>query len=175
MRNRNLLGTLLFCLGILALALPAKADTVDGVTFTLVSADLTGNPGGTLTWDYNVFNASGFQILGEFVSGGVFSGGTPISLAFDGFGSTGIINDGSSLQGVLFGFGSDPSVSNSFNSGEFDLHVLLLDPNLDEIDLFAKYTGTISPATTNVPEPNTLLLLASGLLAGIYLIRRTAQ
>jgi hypothetical protein len=166
MRHRNLLGTLLFCLGILVFVQPAKADTVDGVTFTLVNANLTGSPGDTLTWDYNVSNASGFQILGLFVSGGIFSGGTPNALAFDGFGASGTINDGSSLQGVLFSFASDPSVSSSFNFGQFDLTVLLFDTNLDTVDLFATYTGTISPAATNVPEPSTLLLLASALLAG---------
>jgi hypothetical protein len=175
MRNRNLLGTLLFCLGILAFEQPAKADTVDGVTFTLVNANPTGSPGDTLTWDYNVSNASGFQILGLFVSGGIFSGGTPNALAFDGFGASGTIDDGSSLQGVLFSFASDPSVSSSFNSGQFDLTVLLFDTNLDTIDLFADYTGTISPAAMNVPEPSTLLLLASALLAGFLFCRRAAH
>jgi hypothetical protein len=175
MRHRNLLGTLLFCLGVLALGQPAKADTVDGVTFTLVNANLTGNPGDTLTWDYNVTNASGFQILGLFVSGGIFSGGTPNALAFDGFGASGTIDDGSSLQGVLFSFASDPSVSSSLNSGQFDLTVLLFDTNLDTIDLFADYTGTISPAAMNVPEPSTLLLLASALVAGFLFSRRAAH
>jgi hypothetical protein len=174
MRYRNLLGTLVFCLGILAFEQPAKADTVDGVTFTLVNANLTGSPGDTLTWDYNVSNASGFQILGLFVSGGIFSGGTPNALAFDGFGASGTINDGSSLQGVLFSFASDPSVSSSFNSGKFDLSVLLFDTNLDTPDLFVDYTGTIA-AATNVPEPSTLLLLASALLAGFLFSRRAAH
>jgi|HubBroStandDraft_6_1064221.scaffolds.fasta_scaffold84212_2 hypothetical protein len=175
MRHRSLVGTLLLCLGILVFVQPAKADTVDGVTFTLVNANLTGNPGDTLTWDYNVSNASGFQILGLSVSGNIFDGGTANSLAFDGFGASGTINDGSSLQGVLFSFASDPSVSSSFNFGKFDLTVLLFDTNLDTVDLFAAYTGTISPAATNVPEPSTLLLLASALLAGFLVSRRAAH
>jgi hypothetical protein len=175
MRNRNLLGTLLFCLGILAFEQPAKADSVDGVTFTLVNANLTGSPGDTLTWGYNVSNASGFQILGLFVSGGIFGGGTPDALAFDGFGPAGTIDDGSSLQGTLFSFTSDPLVSSSLNSGQFDLTVLLFDANFDVIDLFADYTGTIAPATSNVPEPDTLMLLGSGLLAGLLFLRRAAH
>jgi PEP-CTERM motif-containing protein len=172
MRHRNLLGTLLFCLGILAFAQPAVADTVDGITFTLVNANLTGNPGDTLTWDYNVSNARGVQILGLFVSGNIFSGGTANSLAFDGFGPSGTIDNGFSLQGVLFRFFSDPLTSNSTNSGKFDLTVL--DANGKQIDLFAHYTATISPAG-NVPEPGTLALLASGLLAGLLVIRRAAH
>jgi len=175
MRHRNLLGILLFCLGILAFGQPAKADTVDGVTFTLVNANLTGSAGDVLTWDYNVSNASGFQILGLSVSGGLFSGGTPNALAFDGFGSSGTIDDGSSLQGVLFSFASDPLVSNSFNSGQFDLSVLLFDPNLDSVDLFANYTGTINTVTSNVAEPSILLLLASALLAGLLFSRRAGH
>src|SRR6266702_3161101 len=121
MRHRILLGTLLFCLGLPVLMQPAKADTVDGVTFTLVNANLAGNPGDTLTWHYNVNNASGVQILALFVSGGIFGGGTPEALAFDGFGPAGTIDDGSSLQGTLFSFASNPLASNSFNSGKFDL------------------------------------------------------
>jgi len=171
MCHRNLLGTLLFCLGILAFAQPVKADTVDGVTFTLVNANLTGHPGNTLTWDYNVSNASGAQIVGLFVSGNIFDGGTANSLAFDGFGPLGTIDTGSSLQGVLFSFFSDPSVQSSSNSGRFDLSILLADG--EQSDLFAHYTATISPVTTGVPEPGTLLLLASGLLAG-FLVRRRA-
>lgn len=151
------------------------ADTVDGITFTLVNANLTGSPGDTLTWDYNVSNASGVQILGLFVSGGIFSGGAPNALAFDGFGPSGTIDDGSSLQGALFSFASDPLVSSSFNSGKLDLTVLLFDTNFTVIDLFADYTGTISPVTTNVPEPGTLLLLASGLIAGLLVCRRPAH
>jgi len=170
MRHRNLLGILLFCVGLLAIVQPAMADTVDGVTFTLVSADQAGNPGGTLTWDYNVSNASGVTIVGLFVNGGLFTGGTPNALAFDGFGTSGTIDNGSSLQGVLFSFASDPGVQNSFNSGQFDLTVLLEDNNGTFVDLFSDYTGTISPKA-NVAEPGTLLFLVSGLLAALLALR----
>jgi hypothetical protein len=171
MRHRNLLGILLFCLGLLAIVLPVKADTMDGVTFSLVNANLSGSPGDILTWDYNVSNASGVQILGLFVNGDIFSGGTPIASAFDDFGH-GPINNGASLQGALFSFQSDPV--SSTNSGEFTLTVLLEGSIPMFVDLHADYSGKISPAN-NVPEPATLMLLASGLLAGLLIVRRTAQ
>jgi len=174
MRHLTLLGAMLFCLGSLALVQPAKADTVDGVTLNLVKATLTGTPGDILTWDYSVSNASGVQIKGLSVSGGIFLGGTPIALAFDNF-NNGPIADGSSLQGVLFSFASDPSVQDSFNSGKFELTVLLFDANFDTANLSADYSGTIRPATTNVPEPGTLVLLAGGLLAGLLISRRAAH
>jgi hypothetical protein len=143
---------------------------MDGVTFSLVNANLTGNPGDVLTWDYNVSNASGAQIKGIFVNANIFSGGTAVASVFDGFDHA-PINDGSSLQGILFSFASDPV--SSTNSGQFDLTVELVDTIPMFIDLHADYTATISPAN-NVPEPGTLMLLASGLLAAFLIVRRMA-
>jgi PEP-CTERM motif len=174
MRHRSLLRALLFCLGIFAFVRPVRADTMDGVTFTLVNANLTGSPGDTLTWDYNVSNASGVQIFGLFVDGGNFLDGIPNSLAFDGFGPSSTIDNGSLLQGVLFSFFSDPLTPNSFNSGKFALSIQLNDTNSTIIKLHADYSATISPAA-NVPEPGTLLLLASGLLAGLLVSRRAVH
>jgi PEP-CTERM motif len=171
MRHRNLLGTLLFCLGFLTFVQPAMADTVDGVTLTLVNASLTGHPGDILTWDYNVSNASGVQIKGLFVNANIFLGGTADALAFDLFGN-GAINNGSSLQGVLFSFKSDPVSSTNF--GKFALTVELEKAIPMFIDLHADYTATVSPAS-NVPEPGTLMLLASGLLVGFLALRRAAH
>ena len=111
------------------------------------------------------------QILGLFVNANIFSGGVPDALAFDLFG-TGAIDNGSSLQGELFSFKSDPV--SSFNFGTFVLTVLPEDASGIPINLHADYTATISPAN-NVPEPGTLMLLASGLLAGFLVIRRAAH
>jgi len=173
MRQRILLRTMLFCLTLLAFCGLARADgidSLDGVTFTLVQANPSGNPGDKLTWMYDVTNDSGYQIAGLYVNAGLFIGGTPNAGAFDDFGPSGIINNDSSLEGVLFSFASDPTVANSVNTGQFDLGILILDPNGDQIDLYQTYSATISPATP-VPEPGALPLLAVG-LACVVLARR---
>lgn len=176
MRHRSLLGTLLFCFGLLTVVQSAKANNVDGVSFTLVNANLTGSPTDTLIWQYNIANNSGFSIFANKVDSSAWSGGVGDGSLFDFFaGSAFVIADQSSLLGgTLFGFIPDPGVSSSFNSGVFDLFVQLSDPNSDVIDLSASYTATIN-SSTNVPEPGTLMLLANGLLVGFLVLRRAAQ
>jgi|SRR5581483_2113759 len=142
------------------------AGWADPISFSLVQANLTGTPGSTLVWQYDVTNNSGGTILGLDVSSDVFAGGTPDASVFDGFGS-GIAN-GSTSIGNLFAFESDPTVASSFNQGIFDIFVLLDDGTTT--DLTANYTATISPAQA-VPEPSTLLLA----LAAAPLLLRSAR
>jgi hypothetical protein len=174
MSHRNLLGALLLCLGLLAFASPSVADTVDGITFTLVQADLSGHPGDTLSWEYNIVNASGSDILADHVDSSAWSGGSGDSSVFDFFlGSGFVIPTGSSLMGgTLYGFDSNPAVNMSFNSGQFDLFVDLTDGS--QVDLSAKYTGTISPLA-GVPEPASMSLLLSGLLVSVLALRKFAH
>jgi PEP-CTERM motif len=150
----------------------AKADPVPDVTFTLVQADLTGNPGDVLTWQYDVTNNSGGVIFANSIVGLGFIGGTgtPDPSVFDFFGISGEIANGSSLIGTLFAFDSDPAVMNSFNSGAFDLNILLAD-EVTTIDLLTNYSATITPSTSPVPEPASLMLLGSGIV-GLLLLRR---
>ncbi len=176
MRRRSIFGILLGCLGLILFAGTARADTVSvgtgSITFSLVQADLTGNPGSTLTWNYDVANNSGEGIQALYVNGGSWLDGTPDSTVFDLFsGAGGTIGDGTSLTGILFNFTANLLPSNSFNSGTFDMGVILDDGTV--VDLLADYTATVSP-TSSVPEPGTLLLLTSGLLAGFLISRRAA-
>jgi len=173
MRVRNLLGAMVFCLGFFGAGQPAKADTVNGVTFTLVNADLSGSPGDTLTWQYNIVNNSGFDIVANGVDASAWNSGLGDNSPFDFFAPAGFViaDQTSLLGGTLYSFLSDPGVASSFNSGLFDLFVQLSDPDGTVLDLTAQYSATITSSTT-VPEPNTLLLLASGLLAAALLSLR---
>ncbi len=178
MLYRMLFGILIGCLGLATFAGVAQADTVSAgtgsITFALVNADLTGTPGDTLTWQYDVTNNSGEAIQAAYVTpSGSFSGGTADASVFDAFSSLGgTLPDGASLIGTLFNFSADPSVPSSFNSGTFDLGVVLEDGTL--IDLFENYSATIT-APVNVPEPRSLTLLLSGLLIGVFTLRRAGR
>ncbi len=114
MSYRNLLGAVLLCLGLLAFARPSMADTVDGITFTLVQANLTGHPGDTLTWEYNIINASGSDILGDHVDASVWSGGVGDAGVFDYFAASDFVipSPGSLMGGTLYAFYSSPTREN---------------------------------------------------------------
>jgi hypothetical protein len=181
MLHRILLGTLLLCTGLLAAVQVAKADTMDGVTFTVTNPNQTGTPGQTLTWDYSVINSNpdGLDVFFVAVTAPLGFGvndGTPLN-TFDSFGGTDLVANGTSVSGMLFSFQSFTTMPNSTNTGFFDLTLILQDSlgnPMDIIDLTDNYSAVIAPAA-NVTEPGTLLLLASGLLAGLFLCRRAAQ
>lgn len=165
---KRLIPIALFVLALFLLAGAASANTVDGVTFTLVQADLSGSPGDILTWQYDVTNNSGGDIFANSVGSDLFNSGSEDTSQFDFFGTSGVISTGGSLIGTLFSFDSDPSVPNSFNSGQFDLNVALADGS--SIDLFANYSATITPGTPT-PEPASITLVATA-LAGLLAFRR---
>jgi hypothetical protein len=161
------------CCCIFALLLCAsvsRADSLDGVTFTLVNADLTGNPGSVLTWQYDVANNSGGAISANSIAGGNFTSGMADSTIFDFFNLFTGIADGASLMGPLFSFTADPLITNSFNSGTFDLNISLSDGT--PIDLNDPYSATISPVVTPVPEPPALLLLLAGISVALFVSAR---
>ena len=157
---RKLLFGVLLIFAVLLCAGVSRADSLDGVTFTLVNANLTGTPGSTLTWQYDVTNNSGGTIFANSINAGNFTNGTPDASAFDFFNFfTGIANN-SSLIGPLYSFTADPSVMNSLNTGVFDLSVLLSSGT--SIDLFSSYSATIAP---RVAEPPASLLVLVGFVA----------
>jgi hypothetical protein len=181
MRDRIVLGMLLFCMGLLAAVQPAKADSMDGVTFTVTNPNQSAGPGALFTWMYTLTNSNpdGLNVFFADLSapfGFNATDGTPGN-AFDNFGGSNIVDHGASFSGTLFSFQSFTNVPNSNNSGFFDLTLILLDNQgnfVDLIDLTDNYSATVT-SSTNVPEPGILLLLASGLLAGLLLSRRGAH
>ena len=155
--NKLLLLTLVSALAVFA----------DPITFTLVQSDLVATPGETVTWEYDVTNNSGDTIFGLAINADPFVDGTPDATPFDFFGAG--IPDGQSLTGPLFSFTADPAVSNSVNSGTFDL-LVLTDSGATE-DLFASYSVTVEPATTATPEPSSIIVIMLGCLGLLW--RRT--
>ena len=137
----------------------AAVASADAITFSLLQPGLTGTPGSALTFRYSVTNNSGGILYGLAINADPFSDGTPDASVFDAFGS-GIAN-GATLTGRLFAFAADPLVANSFNSGTFDLTVLLAD-GITTQDLFANYSVTIQSG--NAPEPGVGWLMVAGLL-----------
>jgi PEP-CTERM motif len=176
MRHRNSLGILLCCAVLLAVVQPAKADTMDGVTLTLTSPDLAGSPGDTLVWNYKLINNNpdGLGVLVADVNAPAgFSGGIPLNF-LNMFGPPPLVAHGATQTGTLYEFSSDPTVPNSINRGMFQLDVVLQDSLGTDIVFNEIYSATIT-SSTNVAEPGTLMLLASGLLAGFLVIRRAAH
>jgi len=156
------IASAIFCIfGMLLCTSVSRADSLDGVTFTLVDANLTGNPGSILSWQYDVTNNSGGTISANFINAGNWIDGTPDPTVFDYFNFFAGISNGASLIGPLYSFTADPGVSSSFNSGLFDLNISLSDGST--IDLNDAYSATISPAVTSVPEPPVPLLLLAGI------------
>jgi hypothetical protein len=167
---KKIISMLCCVFGLLLCASVSRADTLDGVTFTLVNANLSGNPGSVLTWQYDVTNNSGGTISANSISAGSWTAGTPDGTIFDYFNFFTGIADGASLVGPLFTFTADPLITNSFNSGTFDLNISLSDGT--PIDLNDPYSATISPVATPVPEPPASLLLLAGMSIALFLSAR---
>jgi hypothetical protein len=142
---------------IAALLILAAVAVADPISFSLINANLTGTPGSTLTFQYQVTNNSGAPIFAAGLNSGSFVSGTADASVFDAFNFDSIA-DGATLTGPLFAFTADPAVANSFNSGAFDLTVT--DSTFTNLtDLFADYTVTIA---SNTPEPSTLGFMVLG-------------
>ncbi len=106
----------------LLLILTASVSATAPITFTLLPPDLTGIPGSTVTFHYQVTNNSGAIIYAAGINADRFTGDAPDASVFDAFGFAGIA-DGATLTGSLYSFQSDPAVASSFNSVIFDLLV----------------------------------------------------
>lgn len=174
--NQRLLSRL--SIGLFLLLPLAKADVW---TVTLEpSPNISGAPGQTIGWDYQITNDSSTDwLVLNSVSGGVFLNGTPDSSVFD----YPIVGPGATVDGPLFNLTWDLSAPIGFmNSGTFDLTAdwwssnPLVDPSATDLgpaaDGFADYTATVS----GVPEPSSVALAFPPLvLMGWMVWRRRAK
>ena len=191
---------ILLAAAILLLVAPGlRADTV---TFATIPANgnISGPPGSTVGWGFTLTNNSTTMWFDPLsISANVFTNGSP--LAIFGFpvldpqgmtvaGETPSVTVDYTLNTMdptmstgLYQFTWDPGAPvGSMNSGTFDINGLFCstDPNSPSFDpnscgapfdLTAPYSVTASGAM-GVPEPATVLLLASGLV--VVLPRRRA-
>jgi hypothetical protein len=169
-------------LALLAATPPARADSL---TFTLgtlpASGAISGPPGSTVGWGYTITNNSAsYWLVTTGVSADPFVNGTPNAGIFDfpavaPLSTLTVAYDPSNFLG-LFEFTWDPNAPVGFVNmgtfvvtGEFWDNDPFLGGNF--FDFAPDASAAYSVTATAVPEPSTLLLLATG-VAGVAMRKR---
>ncbi len=161
---------LLLIFGVLFAALPALADSF---TLSLSTVNPTVTPGNTVTFN-GLITASATNTADIFLLGSNltvtsplvgddldFYADTPLSLSHGGF-----------YNGPLFTIMVPLGTASSIYNGSFQVSVL--DVNGNQLTQKASFQATAAGTTAVTPEPNTWLLLLTG-LAGATQLRRKSQ
>jgi hypothetical protein len=175
-----------FCMGTFALA-----GTVNSYTFTLdpSSGNIEGTPGSTIGWGYTITNDSTVDWLVTVnLASDAFSDGTPDAslFAFPLLAplATVTVPYDPSINGGLFALTWDSTAIAGFvDDGDFTLSAEWWTGSplaggsfiQDTPDQTASYSATVASPGTTVPEPNSMVTLAVGLLVLLKLPKRDRQ
>ncbi len=156
------------------------ADAILSFSVIPLSGNVSGVAGSTVGWGYTITNSSLTDwLVIDGVNAGVFQHGKPDASIFDlpilGPGQTRMVSyDPVNFLG-LYQLTWDVTAPEGFvNSGTFtvaaewwngDPSVLGSSFLALAVDQSARYSATVSPAASPVPEPSTLVLLLGGLAA----------
>jgi hypothetical protein len=171
------------CAGLLLAARPADADSID---FTATASAPVSSPGTTVGWSYSITNNTSNILVATGLDAGNFNPNSGIIDTGSLFDFPIIAPDSMVAQpydpinftGLAQFTWSVTAPPGTVESGQFFLDLYTSDANGDPLAFFGTFNTPFSISTPNIipaPEPGSLILLASGLLGLLLLLRRGSR